>query len=290
MNTLKEARVILNRFIPRYAISQKSQGANKPSLDYLCGSSAVVDLLNEAFDYQWDFEILDKWNENSISSVNKKTGEEYAQPPTCNVLGKLIVTVFDEKLNTPVTISKTQFGSKVILGSANEQESTYKAAATDALKKCASLIGAGTQLWRSTNRGADEPKYYYSLFDLEKYISELGGEEYFKEDTLALIAILRKCNYDNQMIFENILNSKYNFETGNGRIVYYSFYDITEDNLLEVLKTLIRGTKSVIEKLGVKNQKVIEKVNQLYDNYISGNAMSKPKTEDKQKQAEEDEY
>jgi len=71
------------------------------------------------------------------------------QPPIAHVLGMLIV---------PGVGAVSQWGSKVLLGGADEQESAFKAAATDAFKKCATLLGIGLELYDKDEDDKDEDK------------------------------------------------------------------------------------------------------------------------------------
>ena len=50
-----------------------------------------------------------------------------------------------------IVISKDGFGSKTVIGGQSKQEDNYKAAATDALKKAATLFGIAAQLYRDNN-------------------------------------------------------------------------------------------------------------------------------------------
>lgn len=120
-------------------IQQRTQG--KTTLSYI-GGHVVINLLNEAFGYQWNFEIVKEEIVQSIPKHNKyaKQGQptHEPQPPVVKVLGRLTV---------PGMGIKEQYGSKVLIGGATEQESAFKSASTDALKKCASLFGIGIQLY-----------------------------------------------------------------------------------------------------------------------------------------------
>lgn len=60
------------------------------------------------------------------------------QPPVAHVLLELVI---------PGLGTRSAWGSKTVLGGASEQESIYKAAATDALKKAASLFGFALELY-----------------------------------------------------------------------------------------------------------------------------------------------
>jgi recombination DNA repair RAD52 pathway protein len=136
---LEGAKSTLKAKLDPQWIKQRTQG--KATLSYI-GGNTVIHLLNHAFNYQWSFEIVSEDIVQSIPKVNKwakgdqpKTEE---QPPVAKVLGRLTV---------PGLGIKEQYGSKVLIGGASEQESAFKSASTDALKKCASLFGIGLELY-----------------------------------------------------------------------------------------------------------------------------------------------
>jgi len=105
----------------------KQREGNGRMLDYIEGHS-VIQRLNDAFASEWSFEILEhKILENSDEVI---------------VLGKL----------TAGNIVKSQFGSsnitraretKAIISLADD----LKSAGTDALKKCATMLGVGLHLY-----------------------------------------------------------------------------------------------------------------------------------------------
>jgi hypothetical protein len=91
----------------------------------------VIDTLNKVFGFLWDFDVVDKWRD----------GNEVI------VLGKLTVVTPNGR-----EVSKKQFGgadvkmrqdSKGVVSISND----YKAAGSDALKKCASLLGIALDLY-----------------------------------------------------------------------------------------------------------------------------------------------
>jgi recombination DNA repair RAD52 pathway protein len=117
----------------------KTRTVGNTSLDYI-GGHTVIRLLNKAFGYAWSFEIVQDEIVPSLPKVNKYKPNDppEAQPPVVKVLGRLTVPGYGVK---------EQFGSKVLVGGASEQESTFKSASTDALKKCATLFGIGLELY-----------------------------------------------------------------------------------------------------------------------------------------------
>src|SRR5437899_395146 len=104
---------------------KRRQGTNGEVLDYIEGC-AVIQRLNECFDAEWIFEIQ----------------EHRVYDAEVVVLGKL----------TAQGVSKSQFGKSRITRSKEDNSSIslgddLKAAATDCLKKCATLFGVGLHLY-----------------------------------------------------------------------------------------------------------------------------------------------
>ena len=104
---------------------KRRQGTNGDVLDYIEGC-AVIQRLNESFDAEWIFEIQ----------------EHRVYDDEVVVLGKL----------TAQGVSKSQFGKSRITRSRKENSiislgDDLKAAATDCLKKCATLFGVGLHLY-----------------------------------------------------------------------------------------------------------------------------------------------
>lgn len=142
---------VIERKLDPKNIHSRTQG--KVVLKYISGT-LVTYLLNEAFNYRWSFEVLhheivqciDKpikdWNTKEI------TGQE-PQPPYALVLGRLTVPGFGVK---------EQYGSQQLNGGVAEQANAIKGAATDALKKCASLIGIGAELYGESKPGPAKAK------------------------------------------------------------------------------------------------------------------------------------
>lgn len=175
IQTPKEIASKLAHQIPEYVIQEREAGKGT-TLSYISGAT-VIDILNTTFGYLgWNFEVLKEWKEESIPFFQKKSkwwspspenlaknekGEEgawLAQAPVAWVKGRLTVFVEDEQGNTR-QIVKEAYGSKSIIGKQSEQEHIFKSAQTDALKKAASLLGIGAQLYR----GTDEEKVYYEV-------------------------------------------------------------------------------------------------------------------------------
>jgi hypothetical protein len=104
---------------------KQRKGSFGDVLDYIEGST-VIQRLNEAFDGDWIFEIVD----------------HHVYDDEVVVLGKL----------TAAHISKSQFGKSRITRATKDNAvislgDDLKAAATDSLKKCATLFGVGLHLY-----------------------------------------------------------------------------------------------------------------------------------------------
>src|SRR5215467_2395682 len=104
---------------------KRRQGTNGDVLDYIEGC-AVIQRLNECFDAEWIFEIQE----------HRVFDDEVV------VLGKL----------TAQGVAKSQFGKSRITRAKKDNAvislgDDLKAAATDCLKKCATLFGVGLHLY-----------------------------------------------------------------------------------------------------------------------------------------------
>jgi len=128
--TEEQQKALAAPFAP--AQVKQREGSFGQVLDYLEGH-AVIQRLNEVLGGLWSFEV-------SEYQVLEESSEVF-------VLGKLSVE----------GVSRTQFGSSRI--TRNEQTGEIlsladdlKAAATDALKKCATLLGVGLYLYNGESR------------------------------------------------------------------------------------------------------------------------------------------
>ncbi len=112
-------------------------GRSGQQLSYI-SQAYVTRTLNEVFGFDWDFDVL--WQEVGKGEVI--------------VRGRLTV-----RTTTGVTIAKTQYGGSAIKrdkqGNAFSVADDLKSAASDALKKCSSLLGIGLDLYerRSVSAG-----------------------------------------------------------------------------------------------------------------------------------------
>lgn len=124
----KQALKIIQKTPPQHIYQRKGKGGQV--WDYVTGTY-VQKVLNFTFGWNWDFEII---------SHGKEGDQVWVQ-------GKLTV-----KDNKGHTITKSQFGradikfkkdTKIMLDYGND----LKAASTDALKKCASMLGIASDIY-----------------------------------------------------------------------------------------------------------------------------------------------
>lgn len=114
------------------------------SLEYITGEQAISRLNEELGPDGWDFEIT----EHGI----------HPEADECWVLGKLTCRIIRPDVNLPGELTvqqvvKQQFGSQKLKRSRSSGTPLdigfdLKGAATDSLKKCASLVGVALYLWK----------------------------------------------------------------------------------------------------------------------------------------------
>ncbi len=109
--------------------------------------SYIIELLNQLFGYIWTWEVGDP--QVRLTGGQDKNGLEKS---FVTVKGRLSVPVLDPNSNGGkyIWISKESFGSHLFAGTDPEvQGYAYKAAASDALKKCASMLGVAKNVYMS---------------------------------------------------------------------------------------------------------------------------------------------
>lgn len=109
----------------------------KNNLSYISGDT-VTRLLNKAFLYRWSFEVV----ETRVVQSQAKKNETSTQGSVVQVHGRLTV---------PGWGVREQWGSQPLVGGSDVQEHAFKSAATDAMKKCASLFGIALDLYGKEN-------------------------------------------------------------------------------------------------------------------------------------------
>lgn len=193
----QRAKKIISAPLPAEIISERD-GGRGGKLSYISGQ-VVIDMLNNAFEYDWDWEVQREWIQQSVPKFNPKYDKEpVEQPSVAHVVGKLTVR-FTSDNGDPGKIVKTGHGSKVLIGGASEQESIFKSADTDALKKAATKLGIGLELYRNE----DEQAF---VDELENPWTE-EALEFYKKDRQALKEIADEASIDEEML--NTLTNEY---------------------------------------------------------------------------------
>lgn len=123
MSLTPKAKDLIERPLPPEKIKQRPGKAGM-TFSYIT-PDFVISCLNEAFDYRWDTRIVSSSMHDTTAVVS------------------LELTVYDAEENR---ISKQQFGSCDV-GRGMGPGEAFKGAASDALKKCATLLGLGLELY-----------------------------------------------------------------------------------------------------------------------------------------------
>lgn len=227
----KEIKDAIIAPIPDALIKQR-EGGGKKMLSYLSGST-ITDMLNSTFGYTWTWEVRHQWIEQSEPSINKWVNGKKendpskwiseAQGPVAHVLGRITVYLKNGNSPNPLIVFKDGFGSKSILGKQNDQESVFKAAGTDALKKAASLFGIGLQLYRDE----DESAYFDEINYEDPWTAEIKEA---KAEQMAYIS-----NYIEQYTVSDEDFDNFVYETTGDS------YAITPDNIDLIVDTIKAG-------------------------------------------------
>jgi hypothetical protein len=227
LNFPKEIKQILIAPIPSELIQERDGGGGK-KLSYISGST-VTDMLNHAFGYMWNWEVEKEWVQEGkpffntysklpekITNSAGKQGTWDEQGSVAHVRGRLTV-MFENEQGGLVQISKTGYGSKSFIGKQSEQESTFKSAGTDALKKAASLFGIGLELYR----GDDEQAFFDAINYDDPWTEELKAK--FASQRAFLKETMESNDIDEDGMGELVT------EFSDGALV--SIYDIVPENI-----------------------------------------------------------
>lgn len=158
--------VIQSRTNPNW-VKQKGKGKN--ALDYVSGDT-VTRMLNKAFNYKWSFYIKESRIVPSIDKPAWKDGDPAEpQPPVAQVLGSLVV---------PGWGVREQWGSQPLRGGADVQEHALKGAATDSMKKCASMFGIALDLYGQDGMNELMVTEQDFLMDDERILSQMKEQAF----------------------------------------------------------------------------------------------------------------
>lgn len=177
----------LSRPIPQSVVLERDAGKGT-TLSYISGNT-VIDMLNSAFGYMWTWEVKKTWKEVSEDKFNKwskipeaekvtyngQKGAWEAQGPVVHCVGTLTVNLVD-KDGRMIEIKKDGCGSKTVIGGQSEQDSIFKSAETDALKRAARLFGIGLELYRNEEENEHFNQITYEDMWTEELINNFSEE------------------------------------------------------------------------------------------------------------------
>ena len=211
---------VVTRKIDKKLIKSRQAGFGK-TLDYIEGHT-VINLLNEAFGYCWSFSIVDECIYQTSPTTDKRGNVKGGDGYIVRVKGRLDV---------PGIGIKEQYGLKLLTGGNDVQEPAFKAAATDALKKCATLLGIGIELYMD-----DEQPQSRSASDVEhlkqKTQPATAEEEPLKKEFVESLKTLKA-----QLgITDNEDLNKYVSEATGGKLK--SYVDIRNSNAKAIINLM----------------------------------------------------
>lgn len=113
------------------------------------GVLTVTQILDYAAEGIWDFVVEKEWREE-VNKFNKGQGQWQFDGYVYHVRGSLNIEGLGKR---------SQYGSKVAIGGKDNQNSSYKSAASDCLKKCASLFGVGSSIYSKIKIETEEEQW-----------------------------------------------------------------------------------------------------------------------------------
>lgn len=218
--------------LPQQLIMSRKSG--RENLSYISGAT-VIDMLNNIFGYSWSWEVKKQWIEESQPYFNKyskskekvthggETGAWEAQGPVAHVHGTLTILMKDEHGGATVEIKKDGQGSKAIIGNQSSQDSIYKSAEKDAIKRAASLLGIGQELYRK-----EEEQIYFNEMNYEEPWTDEMQEKY-KDEIEYVYSYIENAGLDESATAVLI-------ESATG----YAEYDVLPTNIEEVYNYLVK--------------------------------------------------
>lgn len=183
----KDFKELISEKLPKKIIQDKP---GKGDLKYISGYT-VVDILNKLCNYNWDWIIEKEWLEEGVPFYNKYDNKTEEQGPVAHVRGTLVMHFVDDNGND-VTIKKSAYGAKPIIGKQDAQKDIFKSASTDALKKAASYLGVAGQLYREKSE--------------QEYFEDINYEDPWDDETL--LAHKEEFDYLKSLIADKTLTAE----------------------------------------------------------------------------------
>lgn len=230
----------------------------KSGQKYVSGSY-VIQKLNQLFLMQWSFQVI---REIYQQSAPNKQGQQ--QNPTVQVLGRLTI---------PGLGVREQWGSSVVKGGADVQESDYKSATTDALKKCASMFGVAMDLYTTephefiptTSNDIQSEKdkelnYFKSKGSFYEYSKQKAYEENLKKKEEAKKKALEKQVVpeipQKEVVQTDVVQEESKSDTVNQNLEKALTTEIEEKDMVNI------GDNFIPEGVSEINEEVIEDTNE----------------------------
>lgn len=193
----KKQRQIINAPIDKKYI-KKFEGN-----DYV-GVPVIIDILNKAFGHAWSWEVLEQWVEKARIYKKPNENKDYGESYYACVKGRLWFPV--NKLDNNGETEKAfrdAIGGHMLTGTAKNQQTAFKSASSDALKKAASLLGLAKNVYMDANTYnnlvRDEASYDDWDEESNKYFAkEIRMMQKFKE----AVGAEKLQNYKNQFCDE----------------------------------------------------------------------------------------
>ena len=190
---------ILTSKTPEYAIKRRPGGGGR-TLRYV-PHGYVTDVLNKAFGFDWDCNLLPYFNGNVYHQVDVDTGTKYGQKHpkagwpvirhTLSVCTELVIRIHNPNKASELiaTIRKTGVGSSIWYEE-NEWGDSLKAAESDGLKVAASKLGIALDLyWDDTSEIANYEEEQRKRYEQEEIIDALERKEDYPVNGVSMIAL-----------------------------------------------------------------------------------------------------
>ena len=158
---------ILTQTTPKDAIKHR-KGKGGRSFRYL-PHAYVVTTLNRAFAFKWSFEIRET-KLYKVETIDHDSGLVSSRPFEMEVIGRLTVHL------DGLEIVKEQVGKKTIEFLSSDPNTPVsladakKAAGSDSLKKCATLLGLGIDMLAGGEMPFDDPRRYETKVTAESLV------------------------------------------------------------------------------------------------------------------------
>ncbi|SFJ65632.1 hypothetical protein SAMN02799624_05408 [Paenibacillus sp. UNC496MF] len=135
-------------------LETKPGGRNKPDSKYM-GVNTVRQILDHTVDgvTYWDSGLLHQWREEVYRNEKNTTNWTF-DGYVYHVKGYLFI---------PGLGYREQYGCKIAIGGKDNQDSAYKAAASNCLVKCASMFGVGEEIYSKIKVDMEDDQQYSQM-------------------------------------------------------------------------------------------------------------------------------